>query len=327
MADIYKKLPKRLAVNPAAMVRKGRRSLRRVVQPQSLGFPYVSPSWPDSVPRNPIKRELEGDYDTAWARKWGVRVARALVVDNIARPAVSFLTSPQIEGLDRLDRVDGPVIFAPNHASHLDLGVLLAVLPSRFRHKMVAASGADYFFDTKLKAALAAGGLSAVPMERHKVGRRSAELLQKLLGEGWSVVLFPEGSRTPDGWMHSYQGGAAYLAEKCGVPVVPIYIGGTRRLLPKGKSVPKVGKVIVTFGRPMWAREGENYRKMAGRLEAEAQVLADEAANGFWVARQRAAAGTTPSKKGPSDAATWRRAWMLGGGRKKGAPKPKWPEV
>ena len=55
-------------------------------------------------------------------------------------------------GLDRIAHLDEPVIFAANHASHLDAPLLLSVIPDRWRHRMFVAGAADYFFDTRLKA-------------------------------------------------------------------------------------------------------------------------------------------------------------------------------
>ena len=68
------------------------------------------------------------------------------------------------------------MILAANHASHLDTALLLSVLPSWLRHRTIVAAAADYFFDRHWKAALWSFGLGAIPMERTKVNRRSADL-------------------------------------------------------------------------------------------------------------------------------------------------------
>jgi 1-acyl-sn-glycerol-3-phosphate acyltransferase len=265
------------------------------------------------------------DYDTRWARSYGVQLARAVVLDNVTRPVVRALASPTLEGADRLEGLAGPVVFAANHASHADTPLLLTCLPSRFRHKLVVAAGADYFFDKRWKGNLSAFALNAIPIERVKISRRSAQLPASLLSAGWNLLIYPEGGRTADGWSQEHRGGAAYLATKVGVPVVPIYVEGTRRVMKKGVSIPMPASTTITFGRPMRPAEGEDARRFAVRIEREVDVLADEHANGFWEARRHAATGSTPSLRGPEKAAGWRRAWELGEGRRPGHRGPVWP--
>ena len=60
----------------------------------------------------------------------------------------------------------------------------------------------------------------------------------ELLEDGWNLVIFPEGGRSPDGWTQAFRGGAAYLARRTGAPVVPVYLHGTRHVLPKSAGRP-----------------------------------------------------------------------------------------
>ena len=99
-----------------------------------------------------MEHSLGVDYDTAWARRYGTRVARALVLDAVGRPLVQAMASPTVDGLDRIAALSAPAVFAANHASHVDTPLLLTVLPDRFRHRAVVAAGADYFFDKRWKA-------------------------------------------------------------------------------------------------------------------------------------------------------------------------------
>ena len=315
---------RRLPTSPRALAPAARFAYR--LRPRSAGFPLAAPTWPNGVPREPEAETLGSSYDTAWARRYGVRLARAIVVDDVERPLLRLLARPSIQGLDRIDAVDAPVVFAANHASHLDTPLVLTSLPDRFRHHTVVAAGADYFFDTRLKAHLAAFLIGAVPIDRHKVSRRSADLPARLLGEGWSLLIFPEGGRSPDGWGHEHRGGAAYIGTRTGRPVVPIHIEGTRRVLKRGASLPTPSRTSVTFGSALQPGEGESSRAFAARIETAIEVLADEAANGFWTARRRAAAGTTPSLRGP-DAISWRRSWALGENRRRSRPAASWPEL
>ena len=174
-------------------------------------------------------------YDTAWSRQYPVRLARAMVLDNVTRPLARLVASPLIRGDEGLADLEAPVIFAANHASHADTPLLLSCLPLRFRHRTVVAAAADYFFDRRWKADAWSFLLAAIPIERTKVNRRSADLAAELLDDGWNLVIFPEGGRSPDGWAQTFTGGAAYLAARTGRPVVPVHLDGTRHILPKGR--------------------------------------------------------------------------------------------
>ncbi len=133
------------------------------------GFPVSPPTWPGGVARPVPERRSGVDYDTAWTRRYPVRLARALFLDGVTLPFVQALASPRVEGLDRLESLSGPVIFAANHASHVDTPLVLTSLPSRFRHRTLVAAAADYFFDRRWKAGLWAFSIGAFPVERVRV--------------------------------------------------------------------------------------------------------------------------------------------------------------
>ncbi|MEQ8840257.1 MAG: lysophospholipid acyltransferase family protein [Acidimicrobiales bacterium] len=294
---------------------------------RSLGFPYRAPSTPRGVEPAPTEKSTGAHYDTSWARRMPARMTRAAIVDGPMRLIVSGLAAPDRRGLDRLDTLEGPAIFAANHHSHMDTPLLLTSIPEPWRHKLVVGAAADYFFGTRLTSALSSLVIGAVPIERSKVNRRSADQAAELVDGGWSLLLFPEGGRSPDGWGQPFRGGAAYLAQKTGRPVVPIHLEGTARILRKGRSLPSPSTTSVTFGRPLVPRDDENATRFAARLEAEVGALADEASTDWYRARLRAHAGTSPDLTGP-DSGRWRRAWALGD-RSRGAARrtKRWPEI
>ncbi|MGH9188701.1 MAG: lysophospholipid acyltransferase family protein [Acidimicrobiales bacterium] len=281
-------------------------------------FPLGSPTWPTSVPRPAVEPKTGVHYDTSWARRYGARLARAVIVDDVLRPVSHLVARPQVQGLDRIEGLEGPAIFAANHQSHLDTSLVLSALPARLRHKAVVAAAADYFFTSRAQGTLSALALGAIPMERTRVGRRSADLAAELIADGWSLVIFPEGGRSPDGWGRPFRGGSAYLALRCGCPVVPIHLAGTGRLWKRGQKWPRPAArghgVTITFGSPMTPNADEDSRRFSSRIEAAVAALADEQATDWWSARQRAAAGSTSAIAGP-DAGSWRRAWALESGR------------
>lgn len=295
-----------------------------------MSFPLRSPSVPASVQPKAEPPRTGVDFETAWARKPAARIARRVLHEVVVEPVVRVVADPTLRGLDRLEHLDAdqPLIFVANHHSHVDTPLLLRRLPKPWRTKMFVGAAADYFFPNRLAGTASALALNAIPIERTKVNRRSAMHAASLIDAGWSLLIYPEGGRSPDGWGQEFKGGAAYLAIRCEVPVVPVYVAGTDRIMPKGKSFPTPGSTTLTFGPPVHAQPGEDARRMAQRIEQAVAALADEATSDWWQARKRAHAGTTPSLSGP-DAVSWRRAWAKSASRN-GTGKParrRWPEL
>lgn len=300
---------RRLPVTPDGL-RGVSHALRAKLVPRAP-FPWNAPTWPTTVPRPPVERTLGVDYDSEWARKPMAKAGRVIVQEAVAAPLIRALARPEVTGFDRIAHLDEPVIFAANHASHLDAPLIVSVIPTRWRHEMFVAGAADYFFDTQLKAAAFAFLLNAVPIERTRASRVSARRVSELLDDGWSMLIFPEGGRSPDGWGQQHKAGAAWMAERTGRPIVPLHVEGTRKVLAKGSSRIRPGRTKVTFGRPLTPAAGTDPRALATELEQAIAALADEAATDWYSARRRAASGTTPSLTGPG-ASSWRRAWALG---------------
>lgn len=316
-----------------AMARSGLpRTVSRVVRRQ--GFPYTAPGMPRGVEPLPAERKTGADYDTGWARTFPARFARTVLLEGVMRPVVAGLARPTRRGLDRLedlkpagDDAVQPVIFCANHHSHVDTPLVLTSLPEPWRYQVFVGAAADYFFRTRLTSAASALTIGAIPIERSKVTRKSADQAAELIRDGWSMLIFPEGGRSPDGWGQPFRGGAAYLAARCSVPVVPLHIEGTARILRKGAKVPTPANVRITFGRPLRPVEDEAAARFAERIERAVAELADEATTDWWQARRRAAAGATPALTGPAGPA-WRRAWALGDrSRRRRRQTRTWPKL
>jgi 1-acyl-sn-glycerol-3-phosphate acyltransferase len=289
-------------------------------------FPFRAPTVPIGVSVPERGPKLGPDYDTEWARTPAARLARAGLVNGVMRPLVFALGTPRRRGLDRIEGIDGPVVFAANHHSHVDTPTLLTSIPDRWRKKLVVGAAADYFFGTRVTSALSALVIGAIPIERTKVGRKSADLARGLIDDGWSLLIFPEGGRSPDGWGQPFRGGAAFIALRAGVPVVPVHLDGTGRVLRKGGSLHR-SQITVTFGDPLRPLDGEDARKYAVRIEAAVAALADEVATDWWTARKRAYSKQSPSLAGP-DTGAWRRAWALGAKSKSVTRRRRrWPDL
>lgn len=291
-------------------------------------FPLRAPTVPLGVEPPEKPSRVGTAFDTDWARRMPARVARLAIHELVVEPAIRVAAQPRVHGLDRLDGLEGPAVFAPNHHSHLDTPLLLRTIPEPWRHRAVVAAAADYFFTNRLTGTASAMVLNAVPIERQRINRSSATAVADLVLDGWSLVIFPEGGRSPDGWGQEFRGGAAYVALRCDVPLVPVHIDGTNRVLPKGTRRPRPGRVTVTFGTPMVPEDGESARRLSARLERAVAALADEAATDWWSARRRAHAGTSPSLRGP-ETSSWRRAWAVGAAEDERGERRRrrWPHI
>jgi 1-acyl-sn-glycerol-3-phosphate acyltransferase len=121
----------------------------------------------------------------------------------------------------------GPFLFTPNHQAHIDIAVLLGWLPGNNRF----ASKKELFDAPVLGAVMRTLGM--LPVDREDP-MKSIELLNRAVREGHSIIIFPEGTRSPDGALLPFKKGAFVAAIEMGRPVVPVVLKGTRRVMPKG---------------------------------------------------------------------------------------------
>ncbi len=247
-------------------------------------------------------------FPTDWSRRRPARYAREAAQKGVLEPLMRSQVRRRVEGLDVLARIDGPVIFAANHASHLDTPLILLSLPDEWRRRTAVAAAADYFFDTWWRAVGSAIVFNTFPIDRR--GGSMATTPGEVIADGWSLVIFPEGTRSKDGWVGRFQLGAAYLAVQHGVPVVPVAHRGTFAAMPRGQGWPSPGRrqLTVRFGEPLVPGDGESARDFAPRIKDAVSSLLDEDKSTWWEARRRAAAGATPDPGGPA-VAEWRRVW------------------
>lgn len=263
------------------------------------------------VPRSAEQFVEEQDaavFPTAWSRRPAAQAVREVAQKAALEPLFRSQVRPYVEGLDVLDRVRGPVIFVANHASHLDTPLILLSLPDEWRRRTAVAAAADYFFDTWWRAVGSAVLFNTFPIERR--GGSLAATPSQVLAEGWNLVVFPEGTRSPDGWLGRFRMGAAWLAVENQVPVIPVAHRGTFAAMPRGQGWPSPGRrpVTIRFGEALTPRPGETAREFAPRVWDGVAALLDEDATTWWEARKHVAAGTTPDPAGP-DVAQWRRVW------------------
>ncbi|MGH3385650.1 MAG: lysophospholipid acyltransferase family protein [Nocardioidaceae bacterium] len=248
-------------------------------------------------------------FPTDWSRTRPLRVLREVAQKGGLEPLFRSQVRTRVEGLDVLRSTTGPVIFVANHASHLDTPLILLSLPDDWRRRTAVAAASDYFFDTWWRAVGSAVVFNTFPIERR--GGTMATTSGEVLADGWNLLIYPEGTRSTDGWVARFRMGAAWLAVEHGVPVVPVAHRGTFAAMPRGQGWPSPGRrqLTVRFGAPVRPAEGESARDFGARLQAAVAVLLDEDQDTWWAARRRSARGETPDPGGP-DVAQWRRVWQ-----------------
>ena len=147
------------------------------------------------------------------------------------------------------------------------------------------------------------------PIERQGSGR-GITTARRLIDEGWNLVVFPEGTRSKDGWVQRFRHGTARLSIEYDLPMVPIAIRGAYSAMPRGRAWPRKGRypVSVRFGPPLYPRPDEDHRALSGRLMQAVARLWDEDRTTWWDSIRREATGETPQPMGPRGA-RWRRVW------------------
>lgn len=215
------------------------------------------------------------DYPTAWGRQPPARLARRILQGVFLAPYVRIVSHLDVRGLENL-RETRTFILVANHTSNLDTPLVLSALPARVRERTVVAAAMDNFFMTTRKAFRTVLIFNAIPVDRHRVNRRSSQLALELVESDWNLLIYPEGGRTPDGQLREFKGGAAYLAERAAAPVIPVYIHGAGALRgPKYAKAPQFvnapnrlyGHVTIAFGEALRCGSDENIRRFNTRIE------------------------------------------------------------
>jgi 1-acyl-sn-glycerol-3-phosphate acyltransferase len=173
--------------------------------------------------------------DVAWTRRPPAGAVRELLLSTVFRGLIALYARRTVTGREHLARLDGPVLFVANHASHMDTPLLLRALPWRWRRRTAVAAAADYFYGSALLAHAVSLAFATVPVER-EAGADGASVLEQLLDDGWSLAIYAEGTRSRDGTVGRLHGGAAMLAGHRGLPIVPVHVSGTHATMPVGRG-------------------------------------------------------------------------------------------
>jgi 1-acyl-sn-glycerol-3-phosphate acyltransferase len=201
-----------------------------------------------------------------WAREVTARI--------FGPPLAWLIRGPAVRGLEHLAELEVPFMICPNHSSHLDSSSLRLALGPHFRHRLAIAAAADYFWRYHTLAFLA-GWLGSFPFNRQgQGGAESIRETEHLLGQGWGVLIYPEGTRSRTGEIGHFKPGAGLIATRMGCQVLPVRINGTWDVWPPSAWLPrKRGRVEVRFGVPLRALPGESARQFTSRLESAVRSL------------------------------------------------------
>ena len=182
-------------------------------------------------------------------RNW----ARHAFLHLVARPLAALFTGADVVGREHLPTA-GPAIIAANHNSHVDTLLLLTIFPARLMGRLRPVAAADYFLRGPLIGWFSRTLVGIVPIARHGGGGEDVLApARAALEAGDIVIIFPEGTRGPGtDQLGPMKAGVARLAAAFpGAPVIPVWIEGAGRVLPKGTMVPVPMNCTVLVGEAM----------------------------------------------------------------------------
>jgi long-chain acyl-CoA synthetase len=220
----------------------------------------------------------DGSRDDAWTPD------EIPVPDSVAaagRAAVEFFQKVLFGRLFQIDvrgRANvpstGAFLVAANHASHLDVGLVKTALGEEGK-KLASLAARDYFFDNPWKRAWFGNFTNLVPIERRGSLKESLHTAVRTLETGYHLLIFPEGTRSPDGALQEFKPAIGYLAFAAGVDILPVYLEGTHDAMPKGAFLPdprKNKKLSVRVGPPLRHAELREVTQGMSRSAAHREV-------------------------------------------------------
>jgi long-chain acyl-CoA synthetase len=201
-----------------------------------------------------------------------IRIVGNHGLDALQRIFYDKMLKTRYEGRSNIP-VHTNFIVAPNHTSHLDMGLTKMALGEAGRD-MVALAAADYFFDNKYKRAYMDNFTNSVPLERSGSLRQSLRHARSFLDRGFNALIFPEGTRSVTGEMADFKPVIGYLALASKVGILPLYLWGTYEAMPKGSNIIKSREIGARIGRYLSIEELEELTKGVARAEAYRLIAA-----------------------------------------------------
>jgi long-chain acyl-CoA synthetase len=198
-------------------------------------------------------------------------------------PLARVFMQLKVEGREHLAGIRGPVVFASNHQSHMDTPAILIALPRRWRYWVAPAMAKEFwrahFYPREFSRRkyvwnslwyyLASMFFNAFPLPQREAGtRQTLRYIGEVAGDGYSILIFPEGRREPT----PFRPGVGMIASRLDLPVVPIRLDGLDKVLHSSWKWPKRGPVRIAFGAPI-KLEGDDYQALAKRVEDAVRAL------------------------------------------------------
>ncbi|HVT93574.1 MAG TPA: AMP-binding protein [Bryobacteraceae bacterium] len=223
----------------------------------------------------------------SWNRRGWARAVRRIAQPFFLLPLTRIFARLRVEGLENLENLPGPAIFAPNHQSHLDVPAILSALPPRWRYRVAPAMSKEFFqahffpkqhsagsvFTNSLNYYLSTLLFFAFPLPQREAGALDTlRYMGEMNSEGACILIFPEGKITTAGEINTFQPGVGMLAARLKTPVVPVKITGLNEVLPRGARMARRGRVTVKFGRPLLLN-GSDYAALARQVEDAVRAL------------------------------------------------------
>ena len=272
--------------------------LEAIVRPVDWGAAGGHPPSPHSGSVPGSSTSIEGRAATAgpgpqpltfpsWNRSLPARIARRVSLPTWILPLSRIFASMTVTGLEHLEKINGPVIFAANHQSHFDGPVILDSLPPKWRYRTAPATWREFFnahyfpekygrkawFTNSLNYYLSCLFFNVFPLTQASAGtRQTIRYIGDLVGSGYSILIFPEGRRTESGEIARFQPGIGMIAARLGVPVVPVRLEGLDRVLPRHARFPSRASARCAFGAPILLT-GNDYAALAAQVEAAVRAL------------------------------------------------------
>src|SRR5690242_795711 len=233
----------------------------------------------------PASRRTEYVYPR-WAQRAPVRWMRLAVYYALVWPATQLLAHPRIVGRHHLKNVSGPVIVISNHITRrADMGLILAALPARFRHRLAVAMEGETLqrmrtapqnwfllkrWTYKLGYFLVAALFNVFPLPRLSGFRESFRYAGESADRGYNVLIFPEGvvNDSADGRMAPFQPGIGLLTENLRLPIIPMRLDGVWQMKRDRRRLARIGEITVHICRPVLFSEGTPAAEITHRLEA-----------------------------------------------------------
>jgi len=253
---------------------------RPAAQPRTGTAPEHQRGQPTSV--QSAEAESPGNYPySSWAQSWPVRWIRVLVYHALTWPYIMIMARPKIIGRERVANLRGPALIACNHISKIDIGFILAALPSRLRNRVAVAMSGEMLramrhpptkrflrrWWEQLQYVLITALFNVFPLPQRAKYRESFHFAGELVNRGYNVLIFPEGMRTETGEIGKFRSGVGMLATRLKLPVIPMRIDGLFPLKKAKKHFAKPNTVQVRMGDPVSFQPSDDPRQIAHELQ------------------------------------------------------------